>query len=251
MGLVLRVKNADFSASAVAVVMPVMDDLAYCNFFGGNEANLVRNLAPNGELSIVSGAPQVNDNSVVLGGGYGYIQTQVDDDSEVSIITVVRALEDVGGAIVVGNTSSASQVHAGTTQGTALYFTQETAGDGALAARFNSAQTDGSTSSGVIASLIGGVTEDQFCCLAASRKASTKARTVKNLSTAAQNVVNGSLDPDYGEQFRIGRGYNLSTFPDDVEVAFVAIYKRALSDAEFSAMYDYLKGLFSSKSIEI
>lgn len=257
MGLVLKVKNADYSANAIAYIPPVANGLEYLNFFGGSEELLTRNLASGKAAGAVAGSPVVNANSVRFGRNTGFIQTAVEHalDDDVTMLIVAKAIQEGTGTIYIGNNTSASQLHAGTTQGRAIFSQNSIAADSKLGLTFQSAETDGVTSSSVTANINEGTPgvslNTPFFAAARHNTLSETRYLINKTSGLSASGAGSGLDNDAGQPYRIGAAYQTGNFGDNNEIYFAAIYSRALSDAEITKMYALLKTYYGSLGVII
>lgn len=255
MGLLITVKDADFSGNAVGYVPPVPDGLEYINFFGGSSGTLTRNLAPDKPEATVSGSPIVLTQGAQFGRDVGHIQTQVSQglSDDVTFIVVAKAIEESSGVVYIGNTSSDSQVHAGTTLGRAL-FSSNGASDGNLGLQFQSAGTNGSTTTSVVANMdetIPGVVVGSPFFGVGRHTVADDTRYVENRTLGnSATVVGTGLSNDAGQPYRIGTAYQ-SNLGDDNIIYAAAIYSRALTATEIDAIYASFKARYDSLGITI
>lgn len=253
-GLVLRVAGADFSASAIGFVPPVAGNLAYWNFLGGDSTKTARNLADGGAASTIVGSPAINSNSAVFGPGTSFLQTSVAQTASSTVIAVFKMPTEAS-SFVVSNYQSQRKDDSVTSNGMSLYTTAGAAGDGFLAVRFNQSQYSGvagQATSNSLVELAASVPVATFRAVVGRCDAATHVRKIVDLTNGTSSSLTSASVEDIGSaSLRIGSGYTNTGFTASNEVAFVAIYQRALSDAEISKVYSFLKAYYAGNGITI
>lgn len=240
MGALLTVKGADFSASAIAFVPPVVEGLEYWNYFGDG-AKSGRNLVLGKPSATVVGAPVASGTFLSTSAG-NFVETGLLDQSEVTIITAGRGPNLVNAStwgMLVASYAGADN------PGSALTFLQSSQVLlGVLAGRSNGS---------------GGVTQTQTNSTGNSDKAAWGFMEAR-IGATRQSVrdwtrnVGGQTTPasarvPNGRPYRIGS--NTGAAQGALDFAFVAIYSRVLSDAEMDTIYQRVKAYLSGKNITI
>ncbi|MGK8195253.1 hypothetical protein [Burkholderia cepacia] len=254
MGILLRDEQASYRANAKGMIFPISDlGLEVVGVFGGDVAASSRNFATGKPAFTVIGSPIVNANSVVLRGAGAYMQTEMADAHDLTLIAISRPL-DMTGHLMLSNYQSASQAHAGPTAGVSLYTSPDPGApdDGLHTVIFQRALTDG-TNSIIAGSNIDndqGVGVYQFIC--GRFDSSTGIRRLDNVTTG-HSLTSGqeSRTRDLGERLRIGCGYDMGAFDGSAELVAVVGMSRSITDQEMATLYAFWKGYCSRRGITI
>lgn len=224
----ITIRRADASASASRYIAPVSDGLEYLNFFGFSSTAAGRNLAPGKPGGTVIGAPEFTA-SLMWMNANKYVRTQVSDSDAVTLM------------VVAGQDRLASGVY-GYPVGT---FVQSNVEVGSNLAFLPDAPHQACSvmgrqgTSAVEYDLIGFYPSSAFQFLAV-RASSSFATTVDNKTTGARSAAPAPLKArNIGTQpFHVGRcPANSSVLNRDVNMIFVAIYSRVLTDDEVNKVY--------------
>ncbi|WP_233633855.1 hypothetical protein [Burkholderia cenocepacia] len=253
MGILLRDEQASYRANAKGMIFPISDaGLELLGVFGGDVAASSRNFAPGKPAFTPVGNIQVSDNSIVVSGDGGYLQTEMADPASMTLIAIVKPLE-MQPSLLLSNYQSKSQVHSGNTIGASLHLQPfPDNNDGLLTPNFQRAVTDGSASigSGVFIDNDHPLAAYQFHC--ARYEASTHVRQVQNLTSGHSAVwTSETRAPDLGERMRIGGGYDNGGFGGRAELVAVIGMSRAIADAEVTTLYKFWKGYCERRGIVI
>ena len=232
--------GADFSDSADGYLLPVMDDLAYVNFFG-SEAVFDRNLAENGLTPTVIGTPTYSGEFMTADGD-NYINTRVPQPTgDYTLISVARTTVD-GNIFLLGNYSLSGAAW--------IYFNGSAAGTDLVRIDFGTTGDNGG--SNVIDTLAGpnvGTAGSAFF-IAARYTAATRHKEldVPRLGSALSktapytHVVSANrmlIGADVGETGAAG-GH-----------AFAAIYTRRLTDDELEQTYQQIQSAMAAVGVTV
>ena len=250
-GILIRVKGASFADNAVAFAPPIADGLEYWNFFGGDDARTKRNLAPGKANGTLIGAPTYNANSVVFNPRVNYIQTDVADGVDMTFIAVSKPLTDAQ-TILISSLQGPRPGATGTSNGKSLYYASGASGssDNLVQAIFSTSRWDGISSATTLVSSASTQTMPLGEWRAISGRSSQNSSDLKVYGTVLGEVDVLTQQPDLTTaKYQIGSSTTGASVP--VEIAFAAIYSRALLDNELTKVYDFLRGYYARRNIAI
>ena len=233
MATIIRVAGADFSANPVGFMPPVAANLLAWHYLGGDLTNSARNLAPGGANATVVGSPTV-ETSHLRCSSTAYIQSTIEDESDCTLIAVAKM---PSGFTFSTAAAGGWMVSAFGTNGTGMYLkksgTAEPASVPRVVGYYSIAgtptyqQVDAPTTTNVsanwhmfIGKFVGGT-----------------GATMTNKTTGQTNTVS-SAEAKYnlsGNLFRFGA--SAGGVVDPIDMAFAAIYGRALTGTEETAVY--------------
>jgi len=242
MGVLLTVKNADFSANAVAFVPPVVDGLEYWNYFGGTAANSVRNMVTGKTASSLVGSPTVGA-GFISASQTDCVRTAILDQAEVTLLAVGRGPANVntsGWGMMISNYGSG-----GASQGSSVAFVGSGSfkgGVGTAVARVNGVDINAAPD---LPSA-----DHSAWTYAEARIGNAFLRVRDRTRNTGSTVTPGSARVTSGTAYRVGAPYGgVTTF--GMDIAFAAIYSRVLTDAEVDSVYQRVKAYLSTKSIVV
>ncbi|CAN7332410.1 hypothetical protein LJR143_001682 [Pseudoxanthomonas sp. LjRoot143] len=257
MGVILRANGVSFEANPVGFVPPVPDGLEYWNYLGVDATTSARNLAPGKAPGAVVGDP-------VFAGGYatlnplGFIQTQALQSADLTLVAAFRLTAEVSAQVMSNNSSARKAPLTGSTFGASLWTQAGTLGDNNVGISFNQNQFDGTSAHNGQTTLIASLSNqaiNTWRCVAGIHTDSTNQSVVRNLSNGTSATVTASAPntiPDIGAgPFRIGYGNNSGLGTGASDIAFAAVYSRALALAELQAVYDHAKAYLAKRGISI
>lgn len=243
MATIIKVKGADFSANAVGFIPPVAADLAGWFFPNGSLAQAKRNLAPGGADAAVTGAPVIGTAYTRFKGRTNYLDTGLAETPAITLLAVARAVIPASGsaqALIVSNYGSGTGVSLTKPQLTAP---SSVSGTENVYAGF-SAPTGLATASAVVsngtawaftAGVVTPGTGLQFIDKTRGLLGSLSTATARSLGTSS---------------LLIGSGYDIS-WTGESDIAFAAIYTRALEAAEIDTVYQFVKTYLAKRSITV
>lgn len=244
MATIIRVAGADFSANPVGFMPPVAANLKAWHYLGGSLANSARNLAPGGAAGSAVGSPTVEASHLRLD-ETGFIQTGVVDDGEATLLAVAKM--PTGWAFSTG-TAAGYMLSSYNSNGRNLIYRKS----GSLpepAAVPREVMYRDSSGTPTYQQLDGTAVSDATAWQFFSAKANATSATLTNKTTG---VVNTAANPE-GAGALIGSGvsYRIGSSPggvvDPIDIAFAAIYDRALTADEETAIYATVKAYLARR----
>ena len=242
MATIIRVAGADFSANPVGFMPPVADGLEAWHYLGGDLTKSARNLAPGGANAVVGGTPGVVSSHLNLGSG-SYLQAAVPDAGDCTLLTVSKL---PSGFALGSSFAFAIAAYAAATN--APYLAYQTGGQTPPAAKPFLAGAYDNAGTPSFVQVVGAAVADaeQWQFLSATHQGGVGAR-ITNKSTGASSLTASAL-ARYAypaRLFRIGNSNNLGGVP--IDVAFAAIYSRALTVDEQTSVYDAVKAYMTRR----
>lgn len=241
--------NADAFAYARVIRPPVTSGLEFWNYYGG-ASDMRRNLAPNKPAAIPVGDPTGGDFYIRCEGMIDYIQTAAAASDEFTLIAVAKTvLPDAGSAPLISNTGSISQTGVATT-GAAIYLNDTVQGNNLIRLTAQQASNNAGASAAVVAS-----TQDFNASITgvqmfAGRCEADGDRVANIMGTALNATTPSALPAMLAQPYRIGSQYS-SGIDGIVDIYAAIIYSRALSDAELTAVYDFVRTFYARRGITI
>jgi hypothetical protein len=239
MGILITISNADFSERAIGFLPPVPEELEYWNYFGGSERQTTRNLAPGKAGAMLKGAPAIEHGYCRFESAFNFVETTVPDMTAATLLCAARAPElGAGSAFMVATfiDSKPGEI------GTSLYFQNVTAHisvsrrkkDGLEEAQF---------------SPIHPAELDNWNFYVA--RFSDERQSVENLTLGVKNQMDGVAPRGKSLQntYRIGSSWSGIAGP--IEIAFAAIYSRAIDDNEVKSVHERAKSYLATRDIVI
>lgn len=242
MGVLLTVKNADFSTNAIAFSAPVADGLEYWNYFG-DTTKTGRNLVPGKSAGTVVGTPAMGSGFATFTNSSNYVVTGVTDQREVTLLSVARAntpSQNLSKAMI-----STYNGGGGTAAGSSLFF----GGGGGAQATVAAARNSGGTDAPVVTS----ITQDPntFGFFTSRIGAAYHRIDDKTHNLSGSGSVANPRSAANGQLYRVGGFVSGFTAGGLADIAFAAIYSRVLTDAEVDAIYQRVKTYLAGKGITI
>jgi hypothetical protein len=236
----ITLANGDFSASS-DYSLPVADGAQYFNFFNGGIENLSRNLVGIGapRASII-GAPAVNTGYASLVNQVNYIDTPVLDQEFFTYLAVVRVNSNAIIAHIVSTYAGGS----GLDRGDGIFFTPGPARTLQSTVTLNNSGTQMTVQSSAGANLA------NIWSFVVQRVSATQ-QTLNCLTTASVDAdpITSPIAIIAGRKVRLGSSYQVAA--SGCDMAFAAIYNRALDDAELSLIYTRVKATVALTGIVI
>jgi hypothetical protein len=243
---VIDLPAASFAAIADGFMAPVSGGLIGWYFHGGTLEKSLRNLA-GGLAATQQGAVSIGENWIRATPLINYIQTNHAETADMTLLSVFRTDQNFASAaarpIMVSNyTGSPSR-------GFSLYVPgasgSTTPATGLLR------NTVGYAAGVVNASLT--VPDMTRWTFAAGTVQAGVGQSIYNMTTGQKASVAEAAGAtrNIGDQmFRIGSSYS-TNFVGPSDIAFTALYSRALSAAEIDKIYQFMKGYFARRSMAI
>jgi hypothetical protein len=250
MATIIRVTGADFSANAVGFVPPVASGLAGWWLLGGSQSASVRNLAPGGSDAGVGGTPSYGAGYVSFDGVAGnYFTTSIAETADMTLIVAARSLDTFATTTdrpqIIGTYQFGAVPHGITLAATAV-------GTGGLpaASLTNWASYDNGTGTSMGHNVPG---FDNFKALAAVVESGVGRRThdlTAGTSTTAATALTRVGAGISTRTVRIGMGAGLGSRGIS-DVAFAAVYTRALSAGELTTIYDFIQPILAGRGVTV
>ena len=239
MGILITVKNANFSENAVGFLAPVPLGLEYWNYFGDKTERTGRNMAADKDKAAVTGEPVIGDGFCTFESAVHFVQTTISDQKTVTLLCVARSpFLDSRTAFLIGNYSSNDSGGVGSN----LFFQNGTVHCAAERSK------DGAGSEPVFASFMPPTLESWSFYVA--RISDT--RQVVEDRTRSLKFAEAFDEPRVvvtKHSYRIGSGWSRLQGP--VDIALAAIYSRELADSEVETIYMRSKAYLATKKIRI
>lgn len=220
--------------------------------FGVDAKTSIRNLiAGKAALSAV-GSIVYGENYVDLTGAQAsYFLTDIINSSDITVMATAMPLEEKGIAIV-SNYQSTRADAAGLCIGTTLAFdVGSNPSDGDVITRFNHSTLVNGVSTGAIAETLVASPINQWYLVAGRCQNSNRVRGVYNFTAGTSGTNTPQLNPvDIGGPMRLGSTYN-NQFPGKLRLCELAIFSESLSDANFSALTQFMRQRALTKGITV
>ena len=255
MGLEFRSSTIDASANAIGWVCPVdATGLVYANFFGGTATTTGRNLAA-GDPVVVIGNPTESAKHTNFTPGANFVRTGALETAEKTLIAVVRATSEGKSRFIGTYRGDRPGNEAVLSNGVNLYFGLGTnTGDSKLTLVYDDAGwsgTPGSPSVAVPVQMNDSVTVGNWYCLV-GRTTSSNVRHLINKTSATSATTGTVTAPDLSASpYEVGSTRGYTGFDGNVDLAFAAIFERALSDEEITTLYEFLQTYMATYSTPI
>lgn len=250
MATILTVTGADFSANSVGFIAPVADGLVGWWYLGGTEAETKRDRAGIANATL-GGSPTINAGYASFGGYSAgqWLQTAVTETAAFTMLCVARSTEAAHSGtdlpMFVSNYGNDAG-NGGTPIGASIYISAGTVPAGTL--RLGGGQNANGTVLGQINTTFS-VAASTSWNFYAGRLASTSANNTQQLNarhlfgkTSGQSHTTNNYPRVVHSvnKMRIGAGFH-SGFSGSCDVAFAALYSRALTDDEVETIYQAVK----------
>jgi hypothetical protein len=238
MATIIRVAGADFSANPVGFIPPVADGLEGWFYLGGDLEKSVRNLAPGRSNALVAGAPTVETSHLRCTAG-AYLQTSIVDEGDFTLLTVSKlpAEFDLGANFAWPISSFSSgpgifyrAVGANPSAGLAIEAPTDVGGVSTYTQAFGPTDVTASAWTFWGGKFQTGVGFNNYD---------------KTAGTSAAGANANNRFPQPGNPYRIGASTAGSSQP--IDVAFAAIFSRALSVDEIEAVYQAVKAYMTRR----
>ncbi|UFH28837.1 hypothetical protein [Pseudomonas sp. CIP-10] len=241
MAVVIKDGSGSFRNKAVGWAGCPIDTtgLELAHFFGGALSNSLKNFAFDKEDSSALGAPAVNQDSISLQGRVNFIQTQMADTPEVTLLAAFKPVDAGGEAIVAGNFVASTS---GATRRLALFYNTAKQVTG-----FRGTSTN-ANGAALPTPIVNGV---PVCLSLRNITGTTPKIMVKNHTSGEAAEVANAGAPSLGSPIRIGSGYNTGGFSGQNEVYALIAFSRSVSDDELAKLYAWLKRYCERRSIVI
>lgn len=255
MGLELRSSTIDASNNAIGWVCPIdATGLVYANFFGGTATTTARNLAFEGEEVEVVGNPVENAKYTLFKPGVNFVRTASLETADKTLIIVCRPVSENKSRIIGTYRGDRPGNEAVLSNGVNIWLgLGTTTGDNLLTATYDDAGwsgTLGSISNSIPISLDNSVSVGQWCCLIGKTTSNVRKFFNKTANVSATSANTTQVDLS-ASAYEIGSTRGFTGYDSNIDLAFAAIFERALSDVEITKMYDFLKAYMASYALPI
>ena len=249
MATIIKVSGADFSAVAVGFVPPVASGLVGWWLLGGSQAASVRNLAPGGADAGVAGAPSYSAGYASFDGVAGaYFTTSIPEAESMTFVVAGRSADTFAGATTRPAFVSA---YNNTLEPTGVALMAQAVGSGGAPACNMGLFVDYDSGTGAITAT-NLPAFDSFRAFAGVVEGGV-GRTVYDLtgatSTTASSAASRSSTGIAARNMQIGAGYAGNRGISDI--AFVAIYSRALSAGELTTIYEFVDPILAARGVTV
>lgn len=238
MAALLIKTSQSLESRATDIKLPVMTNLEVCTFMDTSLAKAGRNLAPGKPDLTLVGAPTASDNRVAITSGSAYFQTDCLETTQATLIAVARltsAGTGAGSRPMLISTFQDQVTNSGF--GASLFLSS--------AAVFGTAGLAGLTNWSAAPSITPTNWHFLYTIITTtSQKTGSKTTAVSTTDTLPANARVTS-----GRNFRIGSAY--ASYLGTADMAFAAIYSGALSDANITSLYAWLKPILAARSTPI
>ena len=220
---------------------------------GGDRRTATLNRAVGKPDGILTGSPEVFENYIKFTGGVSFVDTFIADNPDFTHIIVARrgAAQAADGAadscMILGNYTSPTDpatlppgVTVNTTFGNNFYFGQNTNAFTVASAKTNA--ENGVASHAVVQAM----NDPMKWQLAAGIGGNTDSVRMKNFTENTENTAGsgGAFARVVGTRnLRIGGGFVSGNFKGKTDIAFIASWRRKLTEAEFTAQVAQIRTL--------
>ena len=250
MSIDLVAKNCDFSGLNMGFVPAVSAGLKYLNFYGVNKDRTSRNLADDSKV-VVTGSPEYLPASARFTPYVNFLTTAQKQPADMTILMCVN-LQKVSSSFIGTYRGTRPSADGVLSNGVRLTSAAGDGGSSQAALSFNVSQTSGvagAATENVGASLLLHPTGWAF--VSASVDATKRVALRSHTANLLQEVSLTKEKDINTTDFVIGGLKDTSTFSAPNEIAFCAIYERALSLSEKNEMYESIKKFMAVQGITI
>lgn len=256
MGIIIRVRDADFSGNSLGFVPPVSDGLEYMGLYE-NGTSLNRNLAPGKGSPSIVGSPGRKAHAATFTGASAYLSTAVAQTSEQTIIAVAApsgssTVENENQ--VVSNFGSTRVTGTGTTQGAFLAYRPTSPTDGKVREGMQLAYLNsGGTAQAVAPGIADGANVQVPRIIACRYSFSQLLARFDDYTTSngSQNAIPSGATLDRGQPYRIGSPFGTISNQAAFDVYAVIILSRYASDAEMNQLALWLRAFYADKGVNV
>jgi hypothetical protein len=238
MSALLIKTSQSLEARATDIKLPVMTGLEVCSFLDTSLGKAARNLAPGKPDLTLVGAPSVNDNRVGITSGSAYFQSDCLETTEATLISVARLTSAGTGAgsrpMLI---SSYQDQVADSGFGASLFLSS--------AAVFGTAGLTGLTNW----SAAPAITPTNWHFLYTIITTTSQKTGSKTTGVSSTDLTPANARVVSGRKYRIGSAF--ASYLGTADMAFAAIYSGALSDANITSLYDWLKPILAARTTAI
>lgn len=244
MGILQTVKGADFSASALGIVFPVTSNLEFINYFGDAATKTGRNLALGKGAPSVVGTPGIGAGYATFTNNTNYVQTALVDQAEVTHLCVARVNSGSPANAFKGMISNFAGT--GVNTGSNLWFSNSASSP----PQVQTSRNNGTTDASVTAALVSPDNAASFAFYAGRMGAAYNRIDDKTHGLSTAGAVTNPRSTPSTVAYRIGSVLGVAG-GGIIDIAFVAIFSRCLTDAEVDAVYQRVKSALATKSIAV
>lgn len=262
------VKNANFAGGKLLHYEPPVSDLKVCAWIGGDDAVCLRNFGTLGDLLMPSSTPvQQADGLFRRFNGTAFLTLPLERKTSMTVIAVTRdTSQPPSGAqfAYVLSSERDSGIDGHNYNGGRRGFSFLRRYNNTVAGAYEHAATNFGDSAGAVFSITSQITNPEatpLCVKVESQPSTTGTSTkVYRLTAAAANSSLASSanattlpDPDEaGYPMRVGLPYRTNALtPKDLDIAFLAVADRILTQAESDALFASIKRRFTAFGMTI
>lgn len=239
MGILITVKDADFSSNYVGFVPPVSKGLRYWNYFGGAPDRTTRNLAEGREEASLMGEAAVGDNHCSFDSGRVFLQTRIDDLPAATLACVARAPDlGEGTGFMIGSFAAAEAGQVGS----CMFFQNGMVH--CAAGRESRGGQEEAVFTSVLPPTVGSW---GFYVAQIGEEVQVLADQSRNIRTEQDRAARRA--PPNGRCYRIGSSWSGQT--GKVDIAFAAIYEGQLGSDDVKSVYLRVRKYLASRDILI
>lgn len=245
MATIIRVAGADFSANAVGFIPPVSSGLVYWGLFGDTLAKTTRNLAPGASAATAVGNPGISAGYASFLPANNYISTGLVDTTSLTYLFVARSTSDM-----VSTTNRPFYMGvSGLLAGSGIYAYQVNGAMPAVNLRFTATVSVGGTPTNkILVQTIANLSTWSF--IGATLDSGVAMNTYNK--TDGTTATLATPDPHLITPTTILRvGSGVGGYGGAHDMAFAAVYNRALTSAEITTVYAFVKSYLATRSITV
>ena len=249
MATLLTIKNADFSANAIGFAPPVASGLLGWFFLGGGSAAAVQKDFAFLSNGVITGAPTFGAGFTTFAGGASgqAMLTNIAETNDLTAFVVGRTSDTLAGAahqpVLLTNYTSNGSANVGMTMQVA--GPDSGGAPGATVAGYSWVNNAGSPS--LVPAQLDVPGFNAFKCLAYTVSTAAGSAVMANLTngTSISGAFSLARFPNAVVKYRIGSSVAGGT--GSCDIAFVAVYNRALSTVEQQTVYAFVKNYLNAK----
>lgn len=248
MGMLLN-QNISLANIATGVILPVSDGLQYFNLFNDG-SQLGRNFASGKPAATVVGSPAVNTENITVTNLGNYINTNVAQGQEMTIITIGKPTAASGNFVHWSNYGSA--ITNGGSGLTSTDFARASVSTGNPSISLSYSDDSFATRKTLTYGVSSGADTVKLRAIASVFSQSRMTSRIRDLTNAkvASNAIPAGGVLSVAGTILLGSHYtNVEGSTGNLYAGM--IFNRALSDSEIDTLYTSLKSYYSGKGISV
>lgn len=260
------VKNANFAGGKLLHYEPPVSDLLVCSWVGGDDAVCQRNFGTLGDLAMPAGTPvQQADGLFRRFNANNYFQLPTERKASMTVIAVTRDVAPPAAGAVYGQILSSERDsgidghnYNGGRRGFVAARGYNVSANGTYDLRAYNYGDNAGTPFAITPTLVANDATPIASAFTSQPDTTGTSAQVFRLTAVAANsalvktaIASTLPDPDEaGYQLRVGKNYR-AVAVQDIDIAFLAVAARILTQAERDAMYASIKRRFTAFGITI